>query len=398
MAADAPPITHHHVHFVNRQFVEMQQWYMKAFNATLREGQTDFFIGADLPGVGYMLNFFSWLPNGGSRRHGRPRRRPRRLRGPRPASVLRGARSARASRSPRRIGATNALGLERRDHRRPLGHRHRAHGRAATAHEVRSCGAAQRRRLGAVVTGKTALLRAQRRWADAHGVRYDAHGCVRDLADNLRVPLDGAALAELQRGSELTPGASAPARIYSLCSSAALVVNVFEYWRGRDATPLAARRSASRDRRNLRLTFEEPLPTGLGRRPADHRRRARPAPTAATSRSRASSPSGWCRGRAASVRSRTSISRDGDGASGRRPACRAAKRSPRICKTAASGCKLLHAPQLLKHALGLGEERPRNEHARVPVLRLAGARSGDASQRARPRRSRGSLPRSTCAC
>jgi catechol 2,3-dioxygenase-like lactoylglutathione lyase family enzyme len=63
MAADAPPIVHHHVHFVNKPFVEMQQWYMKAFNATLREGQTDFFIGADLPGVGYMLNFFSWLPN-----------------------------------------------------------------------------------------------------------------------------------------------------------------------------------------------------------------------------------------------------------------------------------------------------------------------------------------------
>jgi hypothetical protein len=31
---------------------------MKAFNATLRPGQTDFFIGADLPGVGYSLNFF----------------------------------------------------------------------------------------------------------------------------------------------------------------------------------------------------------------------------------------------------------------------------------------------------------------------------------------------------
>jgi catechol 2,3-dioxygenase-like lactoylglutathione lyase family enzyme len=61
-APDAPPIVHHHVHFVNDEFVEMQQWYMKAFNATLRDGQTDFFIGADLPGVGYMLNFFSWLP------------------------------------------------------------------------------------------------------------------------------------------------------------------------------------------------------------------------------------------------------------------------------------------------------------------------------------------------
>lgn len=59
----APPIKHHHMHFVNKQFVEMQQWYMKAFDATLREGQTDFFIGADLPGVGYMLNFFSWLPD-----------------------------------------------------------------------------------------------------------------------------------------------------------------------------------------------------------------------------------------------------------------------------------------------------------------------------------------------
>jgi catechol 2,3-dioxygenase-like lactoylglutathione lyase family enzyme len=62
MDPDPPPIKHHHVHFVNKQFVEMQQWYMKAFNATLRPGQTDFFIGADLPGVGYMLNFFSWLP------------------------------------------------------------------------------------------------------------------------------------------------------------------------------------------------------------------------------------------------------------------------------------------------------------------------------------------------
>ncbi|HEX6996768.1 MAG TPA: VOC family protein [Gammaproteobacteria bacterium] len=60
--ADAPPIKHHHVHFVNKAFVEMQQWYMKAFDATLRPGQTDYFIGADLPGVGYMLNFFSWLP------------------------------------------------------------------------------------------------------------------------------------------------------------------------------------------------------------------------------------------------------------------------------------------------------------------------------------------------
>ena len=56
----AIPIAAHHIHFINKQYVEMQQWYMKAFNATLRPGQTDFFIGADLPGVGYSLNFFRW--------------------------------------------------------------------------------------------------------------------------------------------------------------------------------------------------------------------------------------------------------------------------------------------------------------------------------------------------
>jgi catechol 2,3-dioxygenase-like lactoylglutathione lyase family enzyme len=56
----AAPIAAHHIHFINKQYVEMQQWYMKAFNATLRAGQTDFFIGADLPGVGYSLNFFRW--------------------------------------------------------------------------------------------------------------------------------------------------------------------------------------------------------------------------------------------------------------------------------------------------------------------------------------------------
>ena len=57
---NAPSIAAHHIHFINKQYIEMQRWYMKAFDATLRTGQTDFFIGADLPGVGYSLNFFRW--------------------------------------------------------------------------------------------------------------------------------------------------------------------------------------------------------------------------------------------------------------------------------------------------------------------------------------------------
>jgi len=113
-----------------------------------------------------------------------------------------------------------------------------------------------------VVTGKTELLRAQRRWADAHGVLYDARGCVRALADNLRAPLDDSLLAELRRGSELTPRPTQAARAHSLCSSAALVVNVFAYWRGRDQTPLLAALGVGGPG-GTRLELEAPLPTGL---------------------------------------------------------------------------------------------------------------------------------------
>lgn len=61
---DPPPIAFHHVHFVNRDFVAMGEWYIRALDATQRPGPTyDYFFGADLPGVGYMLNYFSWLPD-----------------------------------------------------------------------------------------------------------------------------------------------------------------------------------------------------------------------------------------------------------------------------------------------------------------------------------------------
>ena len=113
-----------------------------------------------------------------------------------------------------------------------------------------------------MVTSKTVLLRAQRRWADAHGVTYDARGCVRVLADNLRAPLDDSARAELQRGSELTPGVTQPARAFSWCSSAALGVNEFAYWRGRDQTPLLAALGVGGPG-GTRLELEAPLPTGL---------------------------------------------------------------------------------------------------------------------------------------
>lgn len=57
---NAPSIVHHHVHFTNPRYVEMGRWYMNLLDATERPGQTAFFFGADLPGIGYMLNFFKW--------------------------------------------------------------------------------------------------------------------------------------------------------------------------------------------------------------------------------------------------------------------------------------------------------------------------------------------------
>ena len=60
-AKAALPINHHHVHWINPMYVEMRDWYVKALDATPRTGAntfTDYFAGADLPGIGYMLNFF----------------------------------------------------------------------------------------------------------------------------------------------------------------------------------------------------------------------------------------------------------------------------------------------------------------------------------------------------
>ncbi|MEO8466059.1 MAG: hypothetical protein ABI640_12015 [Gammaproteobacteria bacterium] len=105
------------------------------------------------------------------------------------------------------------------------------------------------------------LDRRQRRWADVAGVSYDARGYVRELGENLRVPLGAAARAEIERGSELEQTSTRPARLLSLTSSAALVINFFDYWRGRDSAPLASVLGLPAGSPQLR--FEEPLPTGL---------------------------------------------------------------------------------------------------------------------------------------
>ena len=111
------------------------------------------------------------------------------------------------------------------------------------------------------MAGRKDLERQQRRWADAAGIEYDARGYVRDLDANLRVPLDAVARADIERGSELAPTPTRPGRLWSLTSSAALVVNVFDYWRGHDTAPLAEALGLPEGSPQIR--YEEPLPTGL---------------------------------------------------------------------------------------------------------------------------------------
>jgi hypothetical protein len=210
-----------------------------------------------------------------------------------------------------------------------------------------------------VITGKTALFRAQRRWADARGVRYDAHGCVRALADNLRDPLGGETLEELQRGSELTPYATRPARLYSLGSSAALVLNVFAHWRDRDASPLLAALGVG-SRGAARLSFEAPLPTGL----------AGDAPTADVALELddgrhvaiESKYAEWLVRRPRSQRAFKDkyFPQTTDGgvwAAAGLPRCQALAED---LQAGRERCNFLHAPQLLKHALGLATSGKRN--------------------------------------
>jgi hypothetical protein len=69
--------------------------------------------------------------------------------------------------------------------------------------------------------------RRQRFWALRHGIPFDNQGYVVELNDNLFMPLSPGAIQEYQRGG----GGELKKKIRALHSSAALVVNTFDYWR-----------------------------------------------------------------------------------------------------------------------------------------------------------------------
>lgn len=107
------------------------------------------------------------------------------------------------------------------------------------------------------------VLAQQRRWANEHQKIADERGYLRSYGANLWRPLSAVAMRCYGGGSggELRPGRSRPAKMSALHSSSALVANVFDYWSERDAAPLleALGAGAADETPQFEVTF----PTGL---------------------------------------------------------------------------------------------------------------------------------------
>jgi len=119
---------------------------------------------------------------------------------------------------------------------------------------------------------KNFTLRQQREWASRAGKSVDIQGYLESVEANLLQPLSSTAMFGFAAGSgsELLDTVGRPAKIRALHSSAALAVNVFDYWTTRDAAPLAwalgagcsAPLSAIKS-----IHFERQYPTGLAGNP-----------------------------------------------------------------------------------------------------------------------------------
>jgi hypothetical protein len=101
------------------------------------------------------------------------------------------------------------------------------------------------------------ILDRQRAWAERAGVSLDESLRTFDLEQNLFQPLSRDAREEFSAGA----GQELAGDMRSLRSSSALVCNVFDYWRGRDSTPIV--RACGIEGSNARIQFEQQFPTGL---------------------------------------------------------------------------------------------------------------------------------------
>jgi hypothetical protein len=110
------------------------------------------------------------------------------------------------------------------------------------------------------------ILEHQRAWAKQRGLQTDAGGYTLTLEDNLFLPISRAARSEFGVGSGSELGTKQKrGKMQALHSSSALAYNVFEYWRDRPMSQLAAACGAPDNISSL--CFERKFPTGLGGNP-----------------------------------------------------------------------------------------------------------------------------------
>lgn len=113
------------------------------------------------------------------------------------------------------------------------------------------------------MSSRNTVLAQQRKWAIDRGHEPDSRGYLSKVEDNLFQPLSEMARTAFNRGSgnELVDTASRPAKMRALHSSSALAVNFFDYWSGKDSRPLANAMNLSADIESVQ--FEGQYPTGL---------------------------------------------------------------------------------------------------------------------------------------
>jgi restriction endonuclease-like protein len=119
------------------------------------------------------------------------------------------------------------------------------------------------------MTPKDAILKQQKTWATGRGQAPSSQGYLPDLASNLFQPLSPAANSAFLQGNggEIMdqprrngrPGR--PAKMRALHSSAALAVNVFDYWTTREKAALA--KSLGLKWKVMSIGFEARYGTGL---------------------------------------------------------------------------------------------------------------------------------------
>jgi hypothetical protein len=117
------------------------------------------------------------------------------------------------------------------------------------------------------MSSKFEVIQKQLQWARRVGHKIDERSYLSNIDANLWQPLSIAALRGFNQGSgsELKDSTDRPAKIKALHSSAALAVNVFDYWTERDATPLLHALGVKGTATSIE--FEKQFPTGLGGNP-----------------------------------------------------------------------------------------------------------------------------------